>query len=333
MIEDVIYSNYNITVEKEEAGSRFPSFYSGNVIYSIIPLEELEPEELEERQKMSEHLLQQGDRYVSGFVASNHGSYISDADGAMFVLLANPVLDEPRSYRLGRKLAKFHHRARTISYPIKKCSRIGNWRQLWEQRIDQLERMWNEKLMAHPHTKFEQLFIETFPYYMSLGETAIQYLVDTEIDGNPEESDGGTVCYERFSEATWSGKYCIKNPFDWIFDHASRDAGEWIREHYNGNVHTHQPGISQFMQDYQSVQRLSGFSSRLLYARLIFPLHYYETIEEYYLNPSESRSIVLEEKLQFYAESSGYYEEFLSGFYELAHIPARHYKLPELGWL
>lgn len=33
---------------------------------------------------------------------------------------------------------------------------------------------------------------------MVLGENAIQYLVDTEIDDTPQIVDSGTVCYERF---------------------------------------------------------------------------------------------------------------------------------------
>ncbi|RFU63786.1 spore coat putative kinase YutH [Peribacillus glennii] len=333
MIEEIILKNYGVHVEREEPVGRYPSFLSGNVIYNIIPLEKLEQEELVERLKMSEHLIQTGDRYVSEFVLANHQSYISEADGQMFILLANTVLAKGRDKLLGRKLAKFHARARSISHPIKQCSRMGNWKTLWEQRIDQLEKMWGEKLQSHPNNHFEKLFVETFPYYMALGENAIQYLVDTEIDASPEAIDAGTVCYERFTNDTWSGKYCIKNPFDWIFDHGSRDIAEWTRQSYFTNLHTYQPGLQQFLNDYQTINPLSAFSSRLLYARLIFPIHYFETVEEYYSEPSEARSLQLEDQLTLYTEKSVHYEEFLRHFYEMASMPVKKMKLPLLTWL
>jgi spore coat protein YutH len=333
LIEEIIFQNYGIKVEQEESGIRYPSFRSGGMLYSIIPLETIDSEELAERQKMSLHLINQGDRYVSEFVLANHGSYISEAEGQGFLLLVNQQLEKPRSYKIGRKLAKFHHRGRSMMEPMKICSRIGQWKGLWEARVDQLEKVWNQKLQATPINTFEKLFLDTFPYYMALGENAIQYLVDTELDGTPEAADGGTVCYERFTTHTWSGNHCIKNPFDWVFDHRSRDLAEWIRKHYFEHIYTHQPGIAEFMNDYQTYQPLTSFSARLLYARLLFPIHYFEAAEEYFSQAKEARQLELEEQVTTYIQASSQYEEWLSRFYDIAQIPAKRWQLPTLGWL
>ena len=334
MIEEVIYENYGIVVERQESNSRFPSFKAGNAIYNIIPLEKLEQEELAERQNMSEHLQRQGDRHVSTFILANHGSYVSEVDKQLFVLLANEEVQQPqRIQRVGRELAIFHARGRSINETITKCSRIGQWKKLWEARIDQLERMWSQKLQAHPNNEFEKLFIETFPYYMVLGENAIQYLVDTEIDDNPEAVDSGTICYERFQQQTWSEAGMMKNPFDWVFDHAVRDVAEWVRNYYFQHLHTHQRGVAEFFQEYQSVEQFSSFSARLLYARMLFPIHYFETIEEYFSTPKESRSHELEEALSTMIKTSQHYERFLKKFFELAKISAEQMQLPEVGWL
>ncbi len=333
MIEEIIFESYGIHPEREEALGKYPSFISGPTIYSIIPLGEVNQEELKERKMMADQLVNQGDRYIAEFVMANHGSYVSEAEEQPFVLVAARTLHEPRSHQIGRKVAKFHYRARGIPAPIKVCSRIGQWKELWEQRIDQLEQIWNEKLKAHPNNPFEEAFIATFPYYMALGETSIQYLVDTEMDDTPTASDSGTVCYDRFTSETWNGKYCIKNPFDWIFDHGSRDVAEWIRHHYLQNQHTYQPGISTFMSDYQTIGPLSSFSARLLYSRLMFPIHYYEVVEEYFSSPKEARANELEEQIQNMANTSTYYEEFLRRFYEIAHIPSKQLRLPDVNWL
>lgn len=333
MIEEMIYQNYGIQVEQEEKNSRYPSFRSGNIIYSIIPIGKLEQEELAERQKMSEHLWMQGDRFVATFVLANYGSYISKVDDQLFVLLANEMLQSNQSERTGQDLAIFHVRGRSIQETITKCSRIGQWKKLWEARIDQLERVWADKLQAHPNNEFEQLFIETFPYYMVLGENAIQYLVDTEMDDTPDKMDSGTVCYERFQQNTWSGKGRMKNPFDWVFDHATRDIAEWVRDYYFHHTHTHQRGIMQFFQEYRSIEQLSSFSARLLYARLLFPIHYYEIIEEYFSNSKESRSNELEEVLSIMTKTSQHYETFLKKFFQLADLPTKQMQLPEIDWL
>ncbi len=333
MIEEMIYKNYGIQVEREEKNNRYPSFRSGNVIYSIIPLGKLEQEELAERQKMSEHLWLQGDHSVATFVLANHGSYVSEIDEKLFVLIANEVIQPVRNLKIGFELGVFHARGRSIDTTITKCSRIGQWKALWESRIDQLERIWSNKLQAHPNNEFERLFIETFPYYMVLGENAIQYLVDTEMDDTPGEIDSGTVCYERFQQNTWSDEEKMKNPFDWVFDHATRDLAEWVRDHYIHHIHTYQRGVIQFFREYQSIEHLSSFSARLLYARMLFPIHYYETVEEYFSGPKESRSHELEESLSTITKTSENYETFLKHFFELAQLPAKQMQLPEIEWL
>ncbi|MDM5311946.1 spore coat putative kinase YutH [Peribacillus frigoritolerans] len=333
MIEEIIFNNYGIQVELEEANVRFPSFRSGNMVYSIVPIEDMEQEELVERYKMSQHLISQGDRHVSAFVLANHGSYVSEADEQLFILLANQALEGPRNFNPGRRLARFHQRGRTINETIRTCSRIGKWKELWEQRIDQLEKIWRDKLNAHPDNQFEKLFIETFPYYMVLGENAIQYLVDTEIDDTPQIVDSGTVCYERFLHDTWKSNKWMKNPFDWVFDHGTRDVAEWVREHYFQNVHTHQRGIGHFFHEYQSIEPFSSFSARLLYSRMLFPIHYFETVEEYFSKTTESRSNELEDKIASITKSSQQYESFLKHFYELAEVPAKQYDLPKIDWI
>ena len=334
MIEESIYSQYGIIVEREAKGLRYPAFRSGDTLFCIIPLpEDYNRDELAERQLMSAHLIQQGDRHVSEFVMASHGSYISETEGALFLLLANRGGLEGRSEYMGRKLAKFHARARTIGSPIKVCSRIGMWKGMWERRIDQLERVWNEKLMSHPNNSFEESFVDSFPYYMAIAENAIQYLGDTEMDDQPDFMDEGTVCYDRFSNETWTGNPCIKNPFDWVFDHGTRDMAEWIRQHYFANLQTHQPGIAEFMAEYQSYGALNGFSARLLFARLMFPIHYVETVEEYFAKPKEAKAFELEDSLHSFEAGSHYYEEFLRHFYDLARIPARQLSLPGVTWL
>lgn len=333
MLQDVIYQNYGLVMERQEAEGHYHRFFSGDVLYTIVPLAEVDEGELMERLKLSHFMQQQGDRYVSSFVMSNENTYLSEENGNVFVLMANTLLEEPRESKMGSKLAKFHHRGHGFAEPVKVVNRIGKWKELWENRIDTLEGVWREKLQGHPANEFEILFVESFPYYLGLGENAIQYLVDSEIDEEPANIDAGTVCHERFYNDTWAGEYLVKNPFDWVFDHQSRDISEWIRQHYQRFPHTSQPTMRQFMHEYQYYMPLSNFSWRLLYARLLFPVHYLEAVELYFRSGKLSDQKALEEQLENYLKQSHHHEDFLRYFYEINEVPINRLRIPKVDWL
>lgn len=333
MIQDVIFQNYGIVMERQETAGNYQRFFSGDILYTIVPLAEVNEEELMERLKMADFLQQQGDPYVSSFVLSREETFISENDGNFFILMSNHILEEPREIKMGSKLAKFHSRGRTLAAPIKVCNRIGKWKELWEMRLDQLEGAWREKLHTHPTNEFERMFVESFPYYLAIGENAIQYLVDCEIDEQPMNLDAGTVCHERFYNDTWLGEYLVKNPFDWVFDHHSRDVGEWMRQHYHRYPHTYQPSMVQFMREYENLTPYSGFSWRLLYARLLFPVHYLERIESYFSSGNQGDKKALKDDLEKILQQTHYYEEFLRYFYEMHQVPIGKLRIPKVDWL
>ena len=65
----------------------------------------------------------------------------------------------------------------------------------------------------------------------------------------------------------------------------TRDIAEWTRKSYfEENSYTFSQTASRFFQEYQSILPLSPFSWRILYSRLILPLHYFQCIEMYYSN-------------------------------------------------
>lgn len=333
MLQDVIYQNYGIVMERQETTGYYQRFFSENVLYTIVPIAEVDEDELMERLKLSEFMKHQGDHYVSSFVLSNENTYLSESDGNVFILLANPLLEEPRAIKMGSKLSKFHERGRNYSEPVKVCNRIGKWKELWENRLDGIESVWREKLHTHPTNDFEKMFVESFPYYLALGENAIQYLVDCEIDDNPNNMDAGTVCHERFYTDTWTGDYLLKNPFDWVFDHHSRDLGEWMRKHYQQYPYTYQPSMVRFMNEYQSYTTLSSFSWRLLYSRLLFPVHYFEGIEGYYGSQSQGDKKNWEEYMEKKLQQTHHYEDFLRNFFDLHQVPIGRLRIPKVDWL
>lgn len=332
MLNEVIYKNYGIVMEREMS-DRHKRFFSGNTLFTIMPIQELNEEELVERLNLSDFMRQKGDPFVSSFVLSREQTFLSEFDDGLFILLANAAWEKPYSPQVGYQLAQFHALGRTFGGTLKVSNRIGLWKELWETRIDQLEAIWREKIQAHPSNEFEQLLCESFPYYMALGENALQYLVDGEIDDEPAPVDAGTVCHERFYTDTWVGQFLVKNPFDWVFDHHGRDIAEWIRQHHQLYPHTYQLEMAQFIREYEQYMPLSGFAWRLVYSRLLFPVHYFEIIEDYYSTKNQEAKKKLGEKMEKTLKQTQTYEEFLRNFFEVNRIPASTLQIPKIDWL
>jgi spore coat protein YutH len=329
---NLLKAHYGIDANEAAPIGRYQSFIKENEKFFFVPVDTIEEEELAELEQLANHLKNSGDRYVSTFIPTKENSRILKLENKQLCLL-NCNNSQFRTFnRMGRKLAKFHHRGRTISFSVKKTSRIGQWKSLWEKRLDQMEKVWNSMLFQQPESEFDRMFVESFSYYMAIGENAIQYLVDTELDDEPKAMDSGTICHSRFTADTW-GEDAIRNPFDWVFDHCSRDLAEWTRDRYLRQFRTYQHEVKSFFADYQSVAPLSSFAWRLFYARLLFPLHYVDCIEEYYSANSEQQKRMLLDRLEKYLAQTNEQERFLKEIFALVEVPVRKYQIPKIDWL
>ncbi|MFS0637010.1 spore coat putative kinase YutH [Mesobacillus foraminis] len=333
MFEKMLKEVYGLKDGQELDVGRFRAFKQDHSLYLIMKANGRKEQEISELGRISAQLQAFGDKEVPGFVPTSDGKQFCEWEGVYYSVLKCRELRMLNPATIGRKLARFHLRGRYMPFQVENVNRIGQWKQLWEKRLDQMEKVWNEKLFNEPENEFERMFLDSFPYYMGLAENAIQYLADTELDGTPVETDGGTVCHERFTRKTWGRDHLVKNPFDWVFDHASRDLAEWTRQQYFSNIKTCQPAVKSFFADYRKVTRLSPFAWRLLYARLLYPLHYIECIENYYISTSEEAKRSLEDRLEKYLKQTAEHEQFLGSFYQLAEVPVRSYRLPVINWL
>lgn len=334
MLQKMLEHYYGIRAKEHMKLEQFEVLQGNGWLYFISRTGGKEEADVQELGRIAEHLRKYGDQSVPAFLPGKDGKYITVWEKNNYCVLVNRQLDTShRKTKLGRKLAKFHERGRRVPFQIERTGRIGQWKGLWERRLEQMEKVWSGLLYQTPEDEFEKLFIESFPYYMGLTENAIQYLVDAELDEEPFETDGGTVCHDRFTKKTWGGRFGIKNPFDWIFDHRSRDLAEWTRERYFRNIQTYDVELRQFFGEYQSIAPLSPFSWRLLYSRLIFPLHYFECVENYYITRSEQQKKMLEDQLSKILRQSSEYERFLAGFLHISGAPIARLNMPQLDWL
>ncbi|MBO9130701.1 spore coat putative kinase YutH [Bacillus sp. 165] len=328
-----LFEQYQLQVSELSTLGHYKSFWIRNKIYVLVPVGSLKEEELAEMKRLSDYMIEQGDWSVGTFVPTVQGYYVSSLENEDYLLLRAMRQPEVQEANEGKELAMFHKRGTMFPGEISSINRIGEWKSLWEQRLDQLERFWNGKVIHHPSNVFETLFVDSFPYFLGLAENAIQYVVDTEIDDEPQVTDAATICQHRFTPDTWRNLRKIKLPTDWVYDHPSRDLAEWIRGAYLTKLPNTKERIMEFLYEYEQGSPLSAFGWRLLYARLMFPLHYFETIEGYYLSGSEQQREAHQERLEGIVEDAKEFEKFLGNFYTMIKLPVEKLGIREIDWM
>ncbi|MFD1708650.1 spore coat putative kinase YutH [Siminovitchia sediminis] len=330
MSMEVLEKYFNIKADRSIRTRRYTRYVSNGLLYTIVNVTHVEQEVLIELYEMSEHMAKHSDKKVSRFVAAQEGTYLVTHDNEDFVLLQNQFHKVKPNRKTGRQLARFHYRGKQLQSQVEKLNRTGEWKKLWASRLDQMEKAWAGMSQEPPRDEFDKMFLESFPYYMGLCENAIQYVTDTELDEQPQYSDYRTITHKRFYDSLWKSEQEIRNPFDWVVDHPSRDLSEWIRDRYFKGSRTCMPDIKKFLYEYQTLLPISSYAWRLLYARLLFPLHYIECVEEYYSSSSQSVKKELEEKMSGYLRDTQDYEQFLRVFYDSVGIKK---PMPVVEWL
>ncbi|MDF2557416.1 MAG: yutH [Bacillales bacterium] len=330
MNERLINELYGLKVDQVLFGDKFTA---AGYTFWLYHTEKSSEEEARERYILANHQHEQGEKGVWIPIQNRQGSFLSMIEGKKICLLGLGSVGESIVHELfGTKLAQFHNRGLRLQTKLEKVNMLGQWKGFWERRIDQLEQFWIEKSMFLPRNEFETIFVKVFPYYMGMTENAIQFLVDTEMDDKPQQLDRGTICFERYGQACYSSD-SSRNPFHWVWDHPSRDLAEWVRDKFFMSPNTYHYEVRQFLQEYVQEMRPSLFSLRMLFARLLLPLQFFDTIEMFYLASSEGERKRLEDKLALDVKNAPQYEQFLRNFWISAEMPTvrQQIRLPE--WL
>lgn len=331
-MKQTIYEEYGIKVMELTKLGHYDSFRLHQTQFIIVPVSHIEEEELFELYQLNQYMVEKREPHIATIVLTKKNHLFFEKDKAKYVVLKCSSYTEGRFNQVGRDLARFHSKGRAYPYQVSKTQRIGQWKVLWEKRVDQLEMFWRGKVQSQPLTQFEKMFVESFPYYLGLAENSIQYLVDTELDEEPQPIDSGTICHQRFHSHTWDPTMCVKSPTDWVFDHCSRDLAEYMRQSFLERPEELRAEGFRFLEEYDRTTPLSAFSWRLIYSRLLFPIHYFECVEEYYLSPEEKQPL-FEERMQHILKGSQQYESFLKAYSSMLSMKTRRITVPTIDWL
>lgn len=332
-MKEEIYQQYGIQPREIMYIGEYEGFWIRNKIYVVLPVDGLEEEWLVEIKNISDFMMAEGDTSIADFVPTNQGYYVSELKNRQSILIRCNRRGGRDQEAEGTVLSLFHERGKQYTEEIKYINQIGKWKKMWERRLEQLEKFWQQKVMDRPHDEFDTLFIESFPYYLGLTENAIQYLVDTELDDEPTSFDGATICHRKYSSKYIRSHQHIRVPFDWVYDHPTRDLAEWIRNEWIDSKVNVEDNILIFLKDYEQSIPLSTFAWKLLYSRLLFPLQYFEVIERYYQVKDTYTKNELKQKLERILEDIDEYQMFLRDFYGMIRLPVEQLSIKKVEWL
>lgn len=189
---------------------------------------------------------------------------------------------------------------------------INNWNELWEKRIDYLERQINEMGKKYP------LLVESFNYYAGLTEVAIAYIKNTIIEEKPTTFDAPVLSHRHFTNQLYIKE--LYNPTNIILDHKTRDISEYLKKSYlKGNKN-----VCQEINEYFKIHYFSNYGIRLLIGRLLYPSYYFEIYDKIFTNQEPEKKIIN------IISKTDEYEQFLKKIYQSFQ---KKYHIPEIEFL
>lgn len=293
-------------------------------IYFTIPADNKEIIQMEQA-ALIYYLLEHNYPHAAVPVRTIDGNWHASMEGHDYMVLRVGHMQEQPSSEHGKLLAAFHQMGANYTYEPQEISSYGQWKQLWINKLTFFEKK-VEKDSEDLPSGYYRLLMDVLPYIVGLSENAIQYVQESEQDYRYHEADQGSIAFRRYS-------YQLKGPVLWmddlVYDHPARDLAEYVRQNLLQQEATTDE-LALFFKEYQSIRPLSIFSWRLLYARLLFPVHFFDLLERAFVEKNANQHYTELVKL---LEKQSDYEKQLAGFFDIMGVDHEASHIPVLHWL
>ncbi|MDX8044750.1 hypothetical protein SH601_02015 [Gracilibacillus sp. S3-1-1] len=317
-----IFLHYPIQVPTKQVSEKpYMTFADQSYYYFIIPTNVTERVALE-LYTIATHYHQQGWTNVTCPIPNVHNQFLTTIGKDTYLLCYGIQREDDRTESI--KLADFHQAGFRYPYQPSTINSYGSWKDLWIAKIDQYEGMFKQLYQKRPSTPFLRELVDMFPYIIGLAENAIQYLYLVEQETQFNESDQPSMTFGRYQrdlldEFIWSDRL--------IYDHPVRDIAEKMRYFMQTSEGLSSHDSQQFLHGYLTKLPLSIFGWKLLYARLLFPIHLFDFIDQVQHDTISSASI------EEFINIQTYYEEHLRTFFYKMGIDVRETNSIQLDWL
>lgn len=323
-MRDLLATYYGIQANERTVWNGVEGFKHNNLFYFTISADQREIIHMEQA-ALAYYLYENNYTQTALPVPNRKGEWYTEyhnKNHMVFQLEDNPV---DRSVEHGASLAHFHQTGSRYQYEPQAISSYGQWKQLWIDKLTAFEKQIEVNSAEYPN-EYHRLLIDVLPYIVGLSENAIQYMQESEYESRFHEVDQGTISFRRYhGELVESTIWTT----DLVYDHPIRDLAEYFRFKL---LKREDPmsEIKEFLNEYKQVRTLSIFSWRLLYARLLFPIHLFDIMEQGFIGQQYEERY---DELEKIFEHQTIYEGRLGNLFDYLGIDSKELQIPMLHWL
>jgi spore coat protein YutH len=317
-----LYENYNVRPETKRWVDGKECYQAERYIYFITSVENNEIIHMEQS-VLAYYLKESSYSNMAIPIRNQQGEWLTSHQNTKYMVIQGSDQSYSPSISSGTILAQFHQIGSAYTYEPKAISSYGQWKQLWIEKVTALEQSLEKAAQGNPNAYY-RLVMDTLPYFIGVSENAIQYIRESEEELRFHEADQGTIAFRRYSDQLYQS---VMWPLELVYDHPARDIAEFLRQQFLQD--DPKQGTIQFLRDYETVRPLSIFTWRLVYARLLFPIHLFDCLER----NLTKQQIDADDQLHYLLQLQAKYEKHVSQFFDWANIDCKHLQIPVLHWL
>lgn len=252
------YYNFNIA-DVENWGDNYRFYYLDQLFY-FVPFKRAEAE-LDDIINVSKELKEKNIE-VHDIVMNRFGRVITNIQNINYILLRT-IGDISLEYEIN-DIVKMNNML--ILNENKSKLYRNSWASMWSAKLDYFEYQISELGKDKP------LVLDSFSYYLGLGENAISYLNEITSKYTPSRDDRICLSHKRIDVPNYKLNYL--NPLSFIMDYEVRDLASYIKSAFFKG----EDALS-YLKELLKIKRFTIYSYGLFYARLIYPTYYFDIYE------------------------------------------------------
>ncbi|MFP7492190.1 hypothetical protein SFC66_00275 [Terribacillus saccharophilus] len=294
----------------------YHAYQTNDRLYVIIPAR-TDQDSYYELAAITAYMQEAGFPRLAQPMLTTEGQILTVYENTAYLVAEMPPPYQRKLTSHGAELAAFHQLGAACPFAPDTLSSYGKWSDLWTVRLSQAEKLYADLYQKRPLVHEERIFLDTFYYVIGRTELAIQYLNDSSQEFRFTEYDQPTTVFMKY-QSELADTYVL--PHGLIYDHPARDLAEYTRAAF---CQEERKDTGEFLQSYMQARPLSVFGMRLLYARLIMPLHLFDQMEKGLTGTAGKQY----EKLIF---GQSVYEQRLAGLFGHMQVDAQTLEIPIL---
>lgn len=292
-------------------------------IYFIMTIDDKEVIHMEQA-TLARFLVEQGFHQVTYPIANKFGQWITEHEDQRYMVYKYAPSPDDVTTSHEQLLARFHQINQQYPFEPNHISSYGQWKPLWIEKLTSFER----SILAHGkrHLSYDRVALDMLPYIIGISENAIQYLDESIRYAKFDNVDQGTITFQRYHHQ-------LLKPIIWadelMYDHPMRDLAELMRSKLWHDDHAVKE-CQQLLNEYMMVRPLSPLSWRLLYARLVFPIHFFDVFGDTFQHADTEESV---DQLMMLVKRQPIYEQRLTELFKRFEFRDDDLVLPMIEWI